>query len=233
MNSERLKRILLFKPPKYLFNLYSIIAMRTSNLKNEYSRNLEKFLCIGEFDSKRQIHFFKGKEKYRHLFNESDIYKQGEYRIIKKGKVGLATDGTKPLVYKKYGGVFDYEFKSELSCLLRLKNIDSVPNVMAVDFNKRIIYMSYVGGSLMYNVPDTYKKMVKKNTEKTLKDIHSEKIIISDLDARNIIHDNKNCFVVDFGDSINCNLLPKFYFDKLRNIEIFNYNKRVKEKYLK
>ena len=233
MGVERLIRVLLFKPPKVLFNIYSIIAMSTSSLKEEYSKGVENIEKIGELDSEHRIHLYQDKVHYRKLFNYNDLYEKGEYRIIKKGKIGLATDGKRPMVYKKYGGIFDYEFKSELSCLIRLKIIENVPDILRIDFKNRIIYMDYIEGAKLSRVADENKKEIEKKCVKILNEIHLNKIIVSDLDARNIIHNEKECYFIDFGDSINCRSLPEFYFQLLRNIEIKHYRERVKSKYLK
>lgn len=88
--------------------------------------------------------------------------------------------------------------KSEAKIIEKLKNILSVPKIIKVD--KENIIMEYVEGK---RLSDSLEKLdykeICKQLGQTLTKLHNQNIIHGDLTTSNMIYNNKQAYLIDFG----------------------------------
>lgn len=76
-------------------------------------------------------------------------------------------------------------------------------------------------------------KVVEEVCSNIIKQIHEKSVFISDLERRNIVYYENEFYFVDFGDSIDCSMIPEFYFRMLKKLDIMFFEQRVIRKLLK
>lgn len=226
----------------FLHYFYYIMRRRVG----EYPSPQNGIIKIGFFDKRCLVHTHT---EYHSLFHPVNLYTDGHYTIMKPGVITIVHFEGMLMLKKSYMGIWKYhQFYNELICLHRLRKVHNTPRVIYVDYKNVTIYMEYLNGTSFSRNKKKGKVIVHSgNFEKLFKgfmfalnNIHNEGIIVYDLRHPNMIFNESDYYICDFGDSLYlgkifapfCEFLKsrermKLKSELIKSIEDTNYKNKV------
>ena len=214
-----------------LFFFFKLIGRRIGNYKPPPSGS---GLVLGYFKRTREI-AEGGAEEYFEKKGRKNTCQD----IIKPNSISIVRIESEVLVKKKYEGVQGVlRFYTELICLHALKCLTVVPKIKFVSYGKQEIFIEFVSGVCLNRcasfdasaLSGRERTAIQRSLLKAVRDIHSNRVIIYDLQLDNIILDGPRgpkAVFIDFADSLPAHLIPQVVRPDLEKRDIRHLEQKV------